>query len=73
MCGWIGNGSLADALDEAVETDGTDWPAALGDEYVGVCRVIATQLAQRSHLVTTDWMYAGNPILDAVNVQAALG
>jgi hypothetical protein len=29
MCGWIGNG-LADALDEAVETDGADWPAALG-------------------------------------------
>jgi hypothetical protein len=23
-------GSLADALDEAVETDGADWPAALG-------------------------------------------
>ena len=42
MCGWIGNGSLADALDEAVETDGTDWPAALGDEYVGVLRVLAS-------------------------------
>src|SRR5262249_18896842 len=28
-------------LDETVETDGTDWPAALGNEYVGVCRVIA--------------------------------
>ena len=25
-------GSLADALDEAVETDGTDWPAALGND-----------------------------------------
>src|SRR5262249_19949063 len=24
-----------------VETVGTDWPAALGNEYVGVCRVIA--------------------------------
>ena len=23
-------------LDEPVETDGTDWPAALGNEYVGV-------------------------------------
>src|SRR5262249_54343256 len=62
-----------DPPDEPVETDGTDWPAALGNEYVGVSRVIAAQLAQRSHLVTADWMYAGNPILDAVNVQAALG
>jgi hypothetical protein len=50
-----------------------DWPAALGNEYVGVCGVIAAQLAQRPHFVTADWMYAGNPILDAVNVQAALG
>src|SRR5262249_27841451 len=35
-------GSLADALDEAVEANRTDWPAALGNEYVGVCRVIAS-------------------------------
>src|SRR5262252_1405768 len=34
-------GGLADALDEAVETDGTDWPAALRNEYVGVLRVLA--------------------------------
>src|SRR5262249_6863420 len=34
-------GGLPDTLDEAVETDGTDWPAALGNEYVGVSRVIA--------------------------------
>jgi hypothetical protein len=34
-------GDLAEALDEPVETDGTDWPAALGNEYVGVSRVIA--------------------------------
>jgi hypothetical protein len=27
-------GSLADALDEAVEANRTDWPAALGNEYV---------------------------------------
>jgi hypothetical protein len=33
--------SLADALNEAVEADGTDWPPALGNEYVGVSRVIA--------------------------------
>ena len=30
-----------EALDEPVETDGTDWPAALRNEYVGVSRVIA--------------------------------
>src|SRR5215831_8384064 len=30
-----------EALDKPVETDGADWPAALGNEYVGVCRVIA--------------------------------
>ena len=35
-------GSLADALDEAVETDGADWSAALGNEEVGVLRVIAS-------------------------------
>src|SRR5262249_21370819 len=29
-------GDLAEALNEPVETDGTDWPAALGNEYVGV-------------------------------------
>jgi hypothetical protein len=34
-------GGLSEALDEPVETDGADWPAALGNEYVGVCRVIA--------------------------------
>ena len=28
-------------LDESVETE-IDWPAALGNEYVGVCRVIAS-------------------------------
>src|SRR5215831_5584868 len=34
-------GSLTEALDKPVETYGADWPAALGNEYVGVCRVIA--------------------------------
>ena len=34
-------GDLAEALDEPVETDGTDWPAALGNKYVGVSWVIA--------------------------------
>jgi hypothetical protein len=34
-------GGLPDTLDEAMETDGTDWPAALGNEYVGVFGVIA--------------------------------
>ena len=44
MCGWIGEwhlGGLPEALDKPVETDGADWPAALGNEYVGVCQVIA--------------------------------
>jgi hypothetical protein len=34
-------GGFADALDEAVETDGADWSAALGNEYVGVFGVSA--------------------------------
>src|SRR5262245_4166451 len=34
-------GGLPEALHEPVETDGTDWPAALGNEHVGVCGVIA--------------------------------
>ena len=35
-------GSLADALDEVVKADGADRAAALGNEYVGFCGVIAT-------------------------------
>ena len=35
-------GGLADALDEAVETDGADWSAALGNEYVGILGVLAS-------------------------------
>jgi hypothetical protein len=34
-------GSLSDALDEAVEADRTDWPAGLGNEYVGIFEVVA--------------------------------
>ena len=34
-------GGLPDTLDEAVETNRAHWPAALGNEYVGVSRVIA--------------------------------
>ena len=34
-------GGLPEALDKPVETDGADWSAALGNEYVGVSRVIA--------------------------------
>ena len=34
-------GGLADALDEAVEADRTDWPAALGNEDVGIFEVVA--------------------------------
>ena len=40
---------------------------------MGVFRVIAAELTKRPHLVTADWMYAGDPVLDPVNVQAALG
>src|SRR5215468_4397949 len=35
-------GGLPEALDEPMESNGADWPAALGHEYVGVSRVIAT-------------------------------
>src|SRR6516165_8616176 len=62
-----------EALDKPVETDGTDWAAALGNEHVGVLRVIPSYFTQSPHLVTADRMYAGNPVLDTVNVQAALG
>jgi hypothetical protein len=34
-------GGLPEALDEPMESNGADWPAALGNEYVGVSRVIA--------------------------------
>src|SRR5947209_1787820 len=35
-------GGLAEPLDEAVETDGADWPAAFGNEYIGVIGVLAS-------------------------------
>jgi hypothetical protein len=66
-------GGFPEALEEPVDADRADWPAALGNEYVGIFGVIASQLAESPHLVTADRMYAGNPVLDTVNVQAALG
>src|SRR5262249_16349208 len=66
-------GSLADALDEAVEADGAGGPAALGNEDVSLFRVVEAKLTESPHLVTADRMHAGNAVLDAVNVQAALG
>ena len=35
-------GSLADALDEAVEADWADWPPALGNEDVGIFGIVAS-------------------------------
>src|SRR5262249_26957920 len=52
-------GGLANGLDEPV-ADGTDWPAALGNEHVSPFRVLAAELAERPHLVTPDRMHAGN-------------
>src|SRR5262249_37414531 len=66
-------GGLPEALDEPMESNGADWPASLGNEYVGVFGVIASLLTQSPHLVTPSRVHAGNPILDTVNVQAALG
>src|SRR5262249_52763315 len=66
-------GGFPEALDKPVEADRADWPAALGNEHVGIFGVIAPQLAERPHLVTANRVHAGNPILDTVNVQAALG
>src|SRR5262249_1920807 len=61
-------GGLPDALDEAVEAN-----RALGNEDVGILRVLAAQLAESSHLVTPDWVHTGDSVLDPVNVKAALG
>src|SRR5262245_36433672 len=66
-------GGLAAALDESVEADGADSPAALGNEHISLFGVLAAQLTKPPHLVTADRMHAGNAVLDAVNVQAALG
>src|SRR5262249_45037207 len=66
-------GGLPEALNKPVETDGADWPAALGDEYVGVCRVIAAYLTKCPHSVTRNRVHAVNPILDTVNVKATFG
>src|SRR5262249_33288490 len=67
MCGWIGNGILA--------ASPTRWmrrwkPMGL---IMGVLRGLASELAESPYLVTADGMYAGNPVLDTVNVEAALG
>ena len=56
-------GGLPDALNEAVETDGTDWSAALGNEHVSLSRVIAAYLTKRPHLVTANRVDAGDSIL----------
>ena len=37
----VGPLGFPEALDEPVETNGTDWPAALGNEYVAAFGVIA--------------------------------
>src|SRR5262249_61735692 len=60
-------GGLAVALDEPVKTYGAAWPAALGNEYVSLFRVLAAQLTEGLHLVTPYGMHAGNAVLDAVN------
>src|SRR5262249_13208832 len=41
-------GGLANALDEAVEVDGADGPAALGNEDVSLFRVVAAYAAPSS-------------------------
>src|SRR5262245_31320004 len=65
-------GGLANALDEAVEADGADGPAALGNEDVSLFRVVAAYAAPSSR--RPGWgMHAGNAVLDPVNVQAAFG
>jgi len=46
-------GGLANALDEAVEADGADGPAALGNEDVSLFRVVA---ALRSALISSPRM-----------------
>src|SRR5262249_8434731 len=66
-------GGLPDTLDEAMEADGADRPPAFGNEHVSLSREIAPQLTKCPHLVTADWVAAGDSILHPVNVQAALG
>src|SRR6516164_5152442 len=72
MCGWMGNGISA-ASPRRWTSRWIDWPAALGNEHVSLSGVIAAQLTKRPHLVTADWVHTGNPVLDPMNVQAALG
>ena len=38
-------GGLAEPLDKAVETDGADWSAALGDKEVSIVRAFTAKLA----------------------------
>jgi hypothetical protein len=45
-------GDFPDTLDEAMEADGADWPAAFGNEHVGVFGVIAAELTKSTYLVT---------------------
>ena len=57
MCGWIRKwhlGGFPEALDKPVEADRADWPAALGNEYVGVCQVIAAFIAQSNRATLHD-------------------
>src|SRR5262249_267927 len=48
-------------------------PPPPGNHAVGILRVRAAQLTKNPYLVTADRMYAGNPVLDSVHMQATLG
>ena len=61
---------VADAIEALVEAA---YGGILFCTHVGTFRVITAQLAERPHLVTADRVHARNPVLDAVNVKAALG
>jgi hypothetical protein len=63
---------LTEPFHEPMEAEGTDWPTTLRNEHESVCRVLAPEPAQGSDLVPANWVYAGGPVLDPVDVQATL-
>src|SRR6516225_3479143 len=75
MCGWIGNGILAASPRRWMSRWKPMGPIgpSRSETNTWASGVIASEFTQSPHLVTADRMYAGNPVLDTVNVQAALG
>jgi hypothetical protein len=66
-------GGFPEALHEPMEADRAHWSTTLRNKHVGTCGVLAPQLTQGSHFITTDRVDARDPTLRAMDVHPAFG